>query len=221
MSKLTWDGVGEKEFEVGVSKGVLYTFDSENNKWVGVAWNGLTNVTESPEGGDAEKFYADNQLYASIRGNEDFSGSIECFTYPKEFEACIGHAEAAPGVYIGQQSRKVFCLCYRSEIGNDTNPEAGYKLHIVYNCTANAPEMSHDTTEDSVSLEPMSFDYDSTPVQVTGHKPTSSVTINSLTVPKAKLTTLEDALYGTTEADAYLPLADALIGMLKVTGTNP
>lgn len=214
MSVLHWDGTGEKAFEVGVSKGVLYTYDSTAQKWIGVAWNGLTNVTESPDGGDAEDFYADNILYASLRGSEKLGGSIECYTYPDEFEECIGHSQVSTGVRIGQQSRKVFCLAYRSEVGNDQNPEAGYKLHIVYNCTASAAEMSHDTTEDSPNLEPLSFDYDANPVAVSGHKPTSSVTIDSTKVPKAKLDDVEEALYGTAQAEAYLPTIDVLLGML-------
>ena len=215
MSVLTWDGVGKKEFEVGVSKGVLYLYDDTAQKWLGVPWNGLTNVTESPEGGDAEEFYADNILYAVLRGNETFGGSIESFTYPVEFEACIGHAELGTGVYIGQQTRKTFALAYRSEVGNDTNPNSGYKLHLVYNCTANASEMSHDTTEDSPNLEPMSFDYKSTPTPVGGnHKPTCSVTIDSRTVSSTALTAIENALYGTENADAYLPLPDQLLTML-------
>lgn len=229
MSRLTWDGIGEKEFEVGVSKGVLYLYNETSHKWEGTAWNGLTNVTESPEGGDAEEFYADNTLYAVLRGNETFGGSIESFTYPKEFEECIGHSTLGTGVYIGQQNRRAFGLAYRSEVGNDTNPNAGYKLHLVYNCTANASEMSHDTTEDSPNLEPLSFDYKSTPVTVGGnHKPTSSVMIDSRTVSPSVLTAIENALYGTdaVAADAehnisasdatvpYLPLPADLLTML-------
>lgn len=212
--KLTWDGIGQKEFEVGVSKGVLYTYDDEKKKWLGTAWNGLTNVTESPDGGDAEDFWADNILYASLRGTENLGGSVECYTYPDEFDECIGHREIVPGVRIGQQSRKVFALCYRSEIGNDMNPEAGYKLHVIYNCTASAAELSHDTTTESPDLEPISFDFDSNPVNVTGHKPTSSVTINSTALPAAKLTAVESALYGTETEDAYLPLIDDLLAMI-------
>lgn len=227
MAKLTWDGIGEKEFEVGVSQGVLFMLNETKSKsedaavkakaWEGKAWNGLTNVTESPEGGDPEEFYADNTLYAVLRGNETFGGSIEAFTYPPEFEACIGHETLGDGVYIGQQNRKAFGLAYRSEIGNDTNPNSGYKLHLVYNCTANASEMSHDTVEDSPSLEPLSFDFNSTPTPVTGHKPTSSVTIDSRKVDSAVLKKIEDAIYGTADTDSYLPLPAELITMLTPT----
>ena len=214
MSVLTWDGIGQKEFETGVSKGVLFLYDATAEKWLGVPWNGLTNVTESPEGGDAEEYYADNILYAVLRGNETFGGSIEAYTYPPEFEECIGHAELATGIYIGQQNRKAFGLAYRTEVGNDTNPNAGYKLHFVYNCTANASEMSHDTTEDTPNLEPLSFDYNSTPVNVAGHKPTSSVTIDSRKIAAEKMTALENAIYGTQNSESYLPLPDKILELI-------
>jgi len=212
--KLTWDGIGEKAFETGVSKGVLYLYDKTKSKWLGVPWNGLTNVTESPEGGDNEDFYADNILYASLRGVEKLNGSVECYTYPPEFEDCIGHSALGAGIRIGQQDRIPFALCYRTEIGNDANPNAGYKLHLVYNCTSNASEMSHDTSEDSPNLEPLSFDYSSNPVPVTGHKSTSSLTIDSTKVAEGKMEVLEDALYGTTENDAYLPYPDDILTLI-------
>ena len=194
---LSWDGVGQKIYERGVSKGVLYLYNDTTHKWEGVAWNGLTNATDSPEGGDAEDFYADNSIYASIRGIEKLNGSIEAFTYPDEFMACIGKVALANGITIGQQNRVPFCFCYRTEIGNDLNPNAGYKLHLIYNATANASEMSHDTDEDSPNLEPLSFDYSCTPVPVEGHKPTSCLEIDSTKVAAGKITILEDALYGT------------------------
>ena len=222
MSKMTWDGVGEKAFETGVSCGVLYLWDSTKNKWIGQPWNGLTNVTESPDGGDAEDFYADNILYASLRGIENLNGSIECYTYPTDFEDCIGHTTLAQGIRIGQQNRKVFGLAYRTEIGNDTNPNAGYKIHLIYNCTANATEMSHDTTEDSPNLEPFSFDFDSNPVKVTGAKPTSSIVIDSTKVASGVMAKIEAALYGVdadaeheiAAADPYLPLPDDILTVI-------
>lgn len=214
MSKLVWGQSGTKEFEVGVKHGVLFLYDETKTKWVGVAWQGLTNVTESPEGGDADDFYADDSLYASLRGTEKLSGSIECYMYPPEFEDCIGHAELMPGVRIAQQSRKVFCMAYESTVGNDTNPEAGKKYHLVYNATAGAAEMSHDTTEESVSLDPFSFDYSCVPVNVTGHKPTSSITIDSRTLSDTQITKLEDAIFGSASEDAYLPLPDELATLL-------
>lgn len=223
MSRMTWDGIGEKAYEVGVSNGVLFRFDSTSNKWLGVPWNGLTNVTESPEGGDAEDFYADNILYASIRGLEKLNGSIECYTYPESFEECVGHGSLANGIRVGQQSREPFAIAYRTEIGNDANPNAGYKLHIVYNCTANASEMSHDTSEDSPNLEPLSFDFSSNPVPVTGMKSTSSLVIDSTKVASGVMKKIEDALYGVdadaehsiAAADSYLPYPDAILELIS------
>lgn len=223
MAKLVWDAIGTKEYEVGVSNGVLFTYDTTSQKWLGEAWQGLTNVTESPDGGDAEDFYADNILYASIRGIENLAGSIECFMYPDTFEECIGHKELIPGVRIGQQSRKVFGLAYVSNVGTDTNPEAGVKYHLVYNCTANAAEMSHDTSEDSPNLEPMSFDFDSNPVPVTGAKSTSSVVIDSRDLTPAQIKKLEAAIFGAdadaenniTASESYLPYPDDLKTLLS------
>ena len=222
MGKLTWDGVGEKAYELGVSQGVLFLYNSTSSKWEGQAWNGLTNVTESPDGGDAEDFYADNMLYASIRGIENLNGSIECYTYPEDFEKCIGHDTLAQGIRLGQQGKVPFAIAYRTEIGNDTNPEAGYKIHIVYNCTANAAEMSHDTTEDSPNLEPFSFDFDSNPVKVTGHKPTSSIVIDSTKVASGVMAKIEAAIYGVdadaeheiAAADPYLPMPDDILTLI-------
>ena len=222
MSKMHWDGIGEKAYEVGVSKGVLFLYDATSQKWLGQPWNGLTNVTESPDGGDAEDFYADNILYASIRGLEKLNGSIECYTYPDDYEKCIGHGELATGIRIGQQSRTPFAIAYRSELGNDANPEAGYKLHFVYNCTANAAEMSHDTSEDSPNLEPLSFDFSANPVPVAGHKSTSSLVIDSTKVASEKMTLIENAIYGVDAdaehnveaADSYLPYPEDLLDLL-------
>ena len=215
MSKLVWGQSGTKEYEVGVKHGVLYLYNTTSQKWEGVAWQGLTNVTESPEGGDAEDFYADDSLYASLRGTEKLSGSIECYMYPPEFDDCIGHTELATGIRIAQQSRRVFCMAYETTVGNDTNPEAGKKYHLIYNATAGAAEMSHDTTEESVSLDPFSFDYTCVPVAVAGHKPTSSVTIDSRELSAAQITNLENAIYGSENTEAYLPLPAALPGVLS------
>lgn len=215
MSKLTWDGVGKKEYQYGVSQGVLFKQDPTTHKWMGVAWNGLTNVTDSPEGGDVEEKYADNILYASVRGVEKFGGSIECFTYPDEWMGCIGKKEVIPGVTIGQQNRDTFCLAYRTEIGNDQNQNAGYKIHIVYNSTANASEMSHDTTEESVDFEPMSFDFDANTVAVTGHKATSKLEFSSITTDAKAMAALEDLIYGSPNADAELLMPDDLFDLLN------
>ena len=220
MAKMHWDGIGEKAFEAGVSNGVLFLFNSTSNKWEGQPWNGLTNVTESPDGGDAEDFYADNIKYASLRGIENLTGSIECYTYPDAFEDCIGHDELTAGIRIGQQNKKPFAIAYRSEIGNDANPNAGYKIHIVYNCTANAAEMSHDTAEDSPNLEPFSFDFNANSVPVKDHKSTSSLTVDSTKVSSEALTKIENALYGVDAsdgveaADSYLPYPDDILTLI-------
>ena len=222
MSRMTWDGIGEKAYEIGVSCGVLFLYDSTSSKWKGQPWNGLTNVTESPDGGDAEDFYADNILYASIRGIENLNGSIECYTYPEDFEKCIGHDTIAQGIRVGQQNKVPFAIAYRTEIGNDANPNAGYKIHLIYNCTANASEMSHDTSEDSPNLEPLSFDFDSNPVPVTGKKGTSSVVIDSTKVGTGVMKKIEDAIYGVdadaehsiTAADSYLPYPDEILTLI-------
>lgn len=214
MAKLTWDGVGKKEYQYGVSQGVLFKQDPTTKKWMGVAWSGLTNVTDSPEGGDVEEKYADNILYASVRGVEKFGGSIECFTYPDEWLGCIGKKEIIPGATVGQQNRDTFCLAYRTEIGNDQNQNAGYKINIIYNSTANASEMSHDTTEESVDFEPMSFDFDSNTVPVTDHKATSKLEFSSLTLAPAKMTALEDQIYGTASTESELLMPDDLFALL-------
>lgn len=215
MSVLTWDGVGKKEFQYGVSKGVLFKLDKTDNKWKGVAWNGLTNVTDSPEGGDVEEKYADNILYASVRGVEKFGGSIECFTYPDAFLGCIGKQEVMAGVTVSQQNRDVFCFAYRTELGNDQDQNAGYVINIVYNSTANASEMSHDTTEESVDFEPMSFDFDSNTVPVTGKKSTSKLEIKSTTTDPKALKAVEDLIYGTAQKDSELLMPDDLFDLME------
>ena len=226
--RVTWDGTGQKKYKRGVSCGMLYLWNATSSKWEGVPWNGLTNVTESPEGGDAEDFYADNILYASLRGVEKLNGSIEAYTYPEEFEACVGHDELASGIHIGQQNRIPFCFAYRIELGNDSNPNAGYEIHLIYNATASAAEMSNDTDEDSPNLEPLSFDFSCNPVPVTGKKPTSSLVLDSTKVAAGKMTILEDALYGKNAVTAnaeqnisaaeatipYMPLPDAILTLI-------
>lgn len=215
MSKLTWDEVGTHKYALGVSKGVVYKYDKTKDKWLGTAWTGLSSVSQSPDGGDANDLYADNILYASIRGTEKLGGTIECYDYPDAFDSCIGENELAVGVRIGQQTKDPFCFCYRSEIGESSNPYHSYKLHVVYNCTAAASEKSYETINDSPDTEPMSFDYDSVPVNVTGHKATSSLEIDASKVSSEKMTILQNALYGTAETEAYLPLPDELLALIK------
>lgn len=222
MAKLSWDGQGEKKYESGVSKGVLYKKNGENPaKWVGVAWNGLTSITESPDGAEKTDLYADNIKYASMRSAETFGGTIEAYTYPVEFESCDGSASLGNGITIGQQARDAFGLCYRTEQGDDTDPNAGYKLHLVYNCTCSPSEKAYETINDSPDAITFSWEFDSTPVSVTGHKATSLVVIDSLafnTDPlKAKLKQIEDMLYGTENADPYLPSPDDIAAIMKAT----
>ena len=223
MSKLQWDQQGEKKYENGVSKGVLYKKNDETPaKWIGVAWNGLTAVTESPEGADKTDFYADNIKYGSMRAAETFGGTIEAYTYPNEFAGCNGEKQLVPGVTVGQQARESFGLCYRTEQGNDESTEYGYKLHLVYNCTCSPSERAYETINDSPDAMTLSWEFDSTPVSVTGDfKDTSLIVIDSTmftdTTKKAKLTALEDALYGTENADPYLPTPDQVRTLLSGT----
>lgn len=210
---LKWDQVGEKKYEMGVSKGVLYKYDTTDHKWYGVAWNGLTSVSASPDGGDANDQYADNIKYGSIRGAESYGGTIEAFTSPKEFDSCDGSQEIATGVSVGQQPRETFRLCYRSEQGNDEKGQNyGYKIHCIYGCTCSPTERTHETINDNPDMETLSWDFDSTPVDVTGFKPTSELIIDSTQftgeTALAKLKLLEDKLYG-VDADQTHSVAAA------------
>lgn len=211
---LHWDGTGEKIYENGVSKGVLYLKDNTVNKWLGYAWNGLTSVTESPEGADKTDLWADNIKYASMRAAETFGGTIEAYTYPEEFERCNGEATLATGAVYGQQSREAFGLCYRTEMGNDESTTYGYKLHLVYNCTCSPSERAYETINDSPDAITFSWEFDSTPVNVTGGKPTSIITIDSTKATSTGLTALTNALYGTEQTDPYLPDPDTVATLL-------
>lgn len=223
MTKLVWDQTGSRWWETGVSNGVLYkkktTGDTGNQitKWVGVAWNGLTGVTESPSGAELTDLWADNIKYASIRSAETFGATVEAYTYPDEFAECDGSKEVETGVYLGQQTRTAFCLCYKTKIGNDTQDEDddGYKLHIIYNATASPSEKAYSTVNDSPEAITFSWEVQTTPINVTGHKPVSTIVIDSRKVDKAKLATLEAKLYGGDSADPELPEPDALIAMFN------
>lgn len=214
MSKITWDGVGDKKYELGVDHGVLYPQVSGAYP-KGVAWNGLTTVTESPEGAEANDVYADNIKYASIRSAETWKGTIEAYTYPDEFMACDGTQEIATGVYIGQQARQPFGFCYRNDEGDDVAyNEDGHKIHIIYGCTASPSEQTHETINDSPEPQSFSWEIDSTPVPVTGKKPTATVVVDTAKISSAALERLEAALYGTASTDPYLPLPDELAGII-------
>ena len=222
---LSWDETGEKLYETGVDHGVLYPM-GQNGYGTGVAWNGLTGVTETPSGAEATKLYADNIKYLEIRSAEEFGGTIEAYTYPDEWAECDGSAALIAGVYAGQQPRKVFGLCYRTVLGNDVDLDKhGYKLHIVYGCTASPSERSYATINDSPEAITFSWEFSSVPVPVTGHKPVSCITIDSTKVDATKLKNLEDKLYGVSTdstanpavagSAAYLPLPAEVISTLS------
>lgn len=210
MAVLTWDQTGEKTYETGVQKGVLYPMDGAVYG-KGVAWNGLTAVNETPSGAESTKLYADDIKYLDIRSAEEFGATIEAYSSPEEFDACDGTAELADGVNIGQQNRKGFGFCYRSTIGNDTEyNNYGYKLHIIYGLTASPSERSYSTVNDSPEAATLSWEVSSTPVNVAGFKPTSIVTINSKKINAEALKEIEDALYGTESVEPKILLPDEI-----------
>lgn len=215
MSKIVWDAIGEHTFETGVRNGVLYLKDAEGAYSNGVAWNGLTSVSESPEGAEATDLYADDIKYLTLMSAENFKATIEAYTYPVEFEECDGSATIAKGVVIGQQSRKPFGLCYRTAIGNDTDGnEHGYKLHIVYGCQASPSEKQYSTINDSPEAITFSWEVNTTPVNVNGKKPTATLIIDSTKADKAKLTALEAILYGSEQTEPRLPLPDEIATLM-------
>ena len=199
MAKLTWDETGKRLYETGVSKGVLYPIQTGNVYTLGVAWNGLTAVSESPSGAEPNDLYADNIKYLSLRSAEDFGATIEAYTYPDEWMQCDGSAEIATGVVAGQQSRKMFGLCYRTELGNDTDGvDHGYKLHLIYAATASPSERSYQTINDSPEAITFSWEITTAPIEVgEGFKPTACITIDSTKADATKLAALEAILYGT------------------------
>lgn len=216
MSKLEWDATGSRWYEMGVSKGVLYPQNTDGTYGNGVAWNGLTGVTESPDGADANDLWADNIKYATLRATETFGATIEAYTYPDEFALCDGSAEPVAGVRLGQQKRLPFGFCFRTETGNDTASESddGYKIHLIYNATASPSERAYETINDSPDAITFSWEITTTPVNVgDGFKPVSSIVVDSTkfqdpTDPqndaalKAKLKALEDLLYGINDSAA-------------------
>lgn len=217
MPKLVWDETGKRFYETGVDHGVLYVMGT-NGYEDGVVWNGLTAVNESPEGGEPTALWADNIKYLNLMSAEEFKGSIEAYTYPDEFMECDGSAEITTGVTIGQQTRKQFGLCYRTRIGNDVDgSDHGYKLHLVYNCLASPTEKGYETINDSPDAITFSWDFDTTPINVKNHKPTSHLIIDSTKVDSAKLTALETQLFGGEgeTAKATLLLPDAVVDALK------
>lgn len=209
MAVLVWDEVGKKQYETGVDKGVLYNIDEQGKYSKGVAWNGLTGVTESPSGAEATALYADNIKYLSLYSAEEFGGTIEAYMYPPEFESCDGSAELVSGVTIGQQNRSIFGLCYRTIVGNDVKAnDYGYKLHLVYGCQVSPSEKAYSTVNDSPEAITFSWEFTTTPVPVTGFKPTATVTIDSTEAGATKMAAIEAILYGNQTTEARLPLPD-------------
>ena len=214
MSKLVWDQTGERLYETGVKYGVLYVQEGAAYP-KGVAWNGLTAVTESPSGAEATALYADDIKYLNLMSAEEFGATIEAYTYPDEFMACDGSASLSDGVYIGQQARKSFGLCYRTTIGNDVvNNDYGYKLHLIYGALASPSEKAYATINDSPEAITFSWEVSTTPVNVTGHKPTACLTIDSTKVAPEKLAALEEVLYGKEQAEPRLPLPDEVVQIM-------
>lgn len=215
MSKLVWDESGKRFYETGVKMGVLYVQEAGAYP-KGVAWNGLTAVTESPSGAEPTALYADDIKYLNLMSNEEFGATIEAYTYPEEFEVCDGSASISKGVSIGQQPRKSFGLCYRTTLGNDVEGnDHGYKLHLIYGALAAPSEKAYATINDSPEAITFSWEVTTTPVSVKGFKPTASVTIDSTKVTPEKLSALEAVLYGSEEKEARLPLPDEIITLVS------
>lgn len=214
MAKLVWDETGKRLYETGVSQGVLYP-QSGGTYPNGVAWNGLTAVTESPSGAEATPLYADNIKYLNLFSAEEFGATIEAYTYPDEFMACDGSAQIAKGAYIGQQNRKQFGMCYKTLLGNDVNAnDHGYKLHIIYGAMASPSEKAYATVNDSPEAITFSWEVTTTPVNVTGYEPTASIVIDSTKCNAEKLADLEEILYGSAEEEPRLPLPDEIVTVL-------
>lgn len=201
MSKLVWDQTGERFFETGIDHAVLYPVSNDGTYPKGVAWNGITSASESPSGAEDTALYADNIKYLNLKSAEEYGMSIEAYTYPDEWEQCDGTSTLADGVKLGQQSRKGFGLCYRTRVGNDTEGDShGYKLHLVYGCSASPSERSYQTVNDSPEAITFSWEITTTPVLLDGFKAVSLITIDSTKVDSKKLTKLEDILYGKDES---------------------
>lgn len=214
MAKLVWDQIGERLYETGVDRGVVYPMvDGAYPK--GAPWNGLTNVTLSPSGAEPTPLYANNHKYLNLMSVEELGGTIEAYTYPEEFAACNGEVEAATGVRLGQQKRQTFGFAFRTLIGSDTEGTAhGYKLHLVYGCLASPSEQANATVNDSPEAKTMSWEFSTTPVEIEGFEPTASIEIDSTTADPTKLAALEAKLYGSESEEAMLPLPDAVLSMM-------
>ena len=221
MSKLVWDKTDERIFETGVNKGVLYPFNTETKQYDnGVVWNGLTGVTESPSGAEATPLYADNIKYLNLLSAEEFGATVEAYTYPDEFAECNGEAYIVAGVVAGQQKRKMFGMSYQTKIGNADDPEAGYKIHLIYGAKAAPSEKAYATVNDSPEAITFSWELSTTPVDVPKLKPTASLVIDSTKVDATKLAELEDILYGCDAQEANpekgIPAREAKVARLPL-----
>ncbi len=215
MAKLVWDQVGEKLFETGIDRGVLYPVDEAGKYNNGEPWNGLTAFNESPSGAEPTALYANNRKYLNLMSAEEFGGTLEAYTYPAGFAACNGEAELVSGIVVAQQDRKMFGFAYRTMIGNDVKgTDYGYKIHLVYGCLASPSEKEHNTINEDPEAETMSWEIATTPVDVTGFKPTAHLIIDSTKVSESGLAALEEALYGTDDKEAYLPLPDEVVTLV-------
>ena len=218
MAKLVWDATGQHLYETGVDHVVLYTLDANNAYSNGYVWNGVSSINESPSGADSNPIWADNIKYLDLRAAEEFGCTIECYTYPDEFAVCNGEGQPDQGIKLGQQARKTFGLSYRTLLGNDAQGnDYGYKLHLVYGCTASPSEKSYSTVNDSPAAGSFSFAITTVPVAVKGYKATSIITIDSTKVAKADLEALEALLYGGDSTDASLPMPDTVLTTLGLT----
>jgi hypothetical protein len=221
MTALTWDTVGERFYETGCDKGVLFRISGSGVYDTGFAWNGLVSVTESPTGAESTKTYADNIPYLNLISLEEFEATLEAYTYPDEFAPCDGSSEPEAGVLIGQQPRKLFGLCYRTRVGNDVDgTELGYKLHLVWSCRAAPSEKAYNTINDTPEAITFSWDITTTPVPMTSYKPTSTMVIDSTKVDSTALATLETMLYGSVGVDPLLPTPDAVLAIFAGSVTT-
>lgn len=219
MAELKWDNPGERYYETGVKNCILYVQDAEGNYPKGVAWNGITAITESPSGAESTPLYADDTKYLNLISNEEFGATIEAYTYPDEFAECDGTAELAEGIKLGQQPRKQFGLCYLTTLGNDLKKnDYGYKLHLVYGCTAAPSEKGYATINDSPEAITFSWEVSTTPVDVPGFKPTAHIEIDSTKVKPEDLAKIKAKLWGTASEEATLPLPNEIKTLITAAG---
>lgn len=207
MSKLEWDTTGERFYETGVDRGILFPF-KKGKYQPGVAWSGITAVNENPSGAEDNALYADNIKYLNIKSVEEFAGGIECYTYPDEWAACDGSAELAPGVSISQQKREMFGLSYRTKIGNDEDDDLGYKIHLVYGCSASVSQKDHQTVNENPEAMTFNYEFTTTPVKVEGFRPTAHLTVDTTKVDKTALEAFEKKLYGSEDGESTLLMPD-------------